>query len=84
MSAGRAWGIGLLPLGWASFVPENAGDYADRYVDGRMDPAFAAFVPLADALASSSGDFAEEQALIEQHMARLFAKQLRPDPASRP
>jgi len=83
MSAGRAWGIGLLPLGWASFVPENAGDYADRYVDGRMDPAFAAFVPLADALASSSGDFAEEQALIEQHMARLFAKQLRPDPAIR-
>lgn len=85
MSAGRAWGIGLLPLGWASFVPENAGDYADRYVDGRLDPAFAPFVPLADALADalaiSGGDFAKELAIIENHMARLFTTRLPADPA---
>jgi AraC-like DNA-binding protein len=81
MSAGRVWGIGLLPWGWASFVSENANDYADRYADGRLDPAFAAFVPLADALAASKGGFAEELALIEGHMAKLFAQRLRADPA---
>lgn len=89
MSAGRAWGIGLLPLGWASFVPENAGDYADRYADGRLDPAFAAFVPLADALAkalahapaASGGNFDEELAIIETHMAQLFSMRLPADPA---
>ena len=37
----RMWGIGLLPLGWARFVGQPASDYADRLVDGHVDPAFA-------------------------------------------
>lgn len=78
---GRSWGIGLLPLGWAQLFAPDAGDYADRFVDGRQDAAFAAFVPLADALAQSSGDFAEDLALIEAHIARIFATAGKDNPA---
>ncbi|AOL93151.1 helix-turn-helix domain-containing protein [Porphyrobacter sp. LM 6] len=73
MGAGRSWGIGLMPQGWAALFGVPAADYADRYVDAQADPAFAAFVPLAAALAASSGDYAEELALIEAHMARIVA-----------
>ncbi|MFN3991034.1 MAG: helix-turn-helix domain-containing protein [Erythrobacter sp.] len=72
ISGGYSWGIGLLPLGWASLCRVDADNYADRFVDGRSDPAFAPLVPLGDALAASSGDYAEDLALIEAHMARLF------------
>lgn len=71
ISSGRSWGIGLMPLGWASLVDAPAGDYADRVVDGSADKAFAAFQPLEEALRSGSGDFTEELDLIEQHMAAL-------------
>ena len=70
ISSGRSWGIGLMPLGWSSLFDAPASDHADRIVDGNRDPAFAAFRPLAVALAHSTGDFAEELALIEGHMAR--------------
>ncbi len=81
IGGGASWGIGLLPLGWASLLRVDAGDYADRFVDGRRDPAFAALVPLADALAASSGDYASDLALIEAHMARLFELRRPTDPA---
>lgn len=82
MGAGRSWGIGLLPLGWARlFANAEASDFADRYLDGAADPHFAAFVPLADALAASAGDYAAELALIETHMARILAAAPPLDPA---
>jgi AraC-like DNA-binding protein len=81
VATGHTWGIGLLPLGWASLFRADAGSYADRFVDGRRQPGFAAFTSLADALAQSSGDYAEDLALIEAQMARLFAKPLAADPA---
>jgi AraC-like DNA-binding protein len=71
VNAGRIWGIGLMPLGWAKFVAAEAGDFADRAMDGRTDPVFEQFYGLDEALAKSSGDFADELALIEQHMAPL-------------
>jgi len=74
---GRSWGIGLLPLGWAKFMDVSAGDYADRYVDGLTDPAFAHFAPLARQLAVSSGDFKAELATIQQHMASLLDRPIR-------
>ena len=78
---GHSWGLGLLPLGWASFFGVAASDYANRCIDGRRDPAFRALVPLADALARSSGDYAEDLALIEAHMARLLDQRMAVDPA---
>ncbi|MEM6475993.1 MAG: helix-turn-helix domain-containing protein [Pseudomonadota bacterium] len=69
--AGRCWGIGLMPLGWASVFKAQASDYADRIVDGGSDPAFAAIQPLAKALAETNGGFGEELAIIEAHMAQI-------------
>lgn len=63
--SGRRWGAGCLPAGWAALFAAQAGDYADRIVDGLVDPAFAAFAPLAHALAASDGDHAAELALTE-------------------
>ncbi|MFM7403574.1 MAG: helix-turn-helix domain-containing protein [Erythrobacter sp.] len=81
ISSGYSWGIGLLPLGWARLIAGAASDYADRVVDGAADPLFAAFLPLADALAASDGDPEAELALIEAHMAAIFAA---PAPAPDP
>ncbi len=72
LGSGHSWGIGLLPLGWARLFTAGASDYADRFVDGAADPVFAPFAPLAEAIALSSGDHAEELALIEAHMAKLL------------
>jgi AraC-like DNA-binding protein len=81
LGSGRFWGIGLLPEGWAALFPAQAGDYADRFVDGLADPAFAAFAPLARALDASDGDYAAELALIEAHVEALLARAEPPDPA---
>lgn len=81
LRAGRVWGIGLLPEGWAALLPAQAGDYADRLVDGLADPVFAGFGPLARALAASDGGFAQELELIETHVAELFAHAPPVDPA---
>lgn len=75
MRSGRSWGIGLLPLGWAALIGTPASDYTDRVVDGRMDRVFEPFWPLSNALAASSGDFAEELALIESHMEALTVRE---------
>lgn len=69
--SGRSWGIGLLPMGWAALFDASANEYADRVVDGLVDPAFAAFRPLAQALANGTGVFADELALIEAHVEAL-------------
>jgi hypothetical protein len=46
----RIWGIGLMPLGWAKFVPAPAAYLADAVVDGHEHEVFAPFPPLADTL----------------------------------
>jgi AraC-like DNA-binding protein len=81
LGSGRNWGIGLLPLGWASLFAAPADAYADRFVDGAADAVFAAFVPLAEALAASDSDHASDLTLIEAHMADLFVAAGPPDPA---
>ncbi len=57
-----AWGIGLLPLGWAKFIDRPAMDYADSFRDGRADPAFAAFQPLHAQLVKPSDLSADDTA----------------------
>lgn len=71
ITSGASWGIGLMPLGWAAFADAPAGDYADRFVDGMADEAFGAFHALARDLSHGAGDFAEELAIIEAHMAQV-------------
>lgn len=70
----RMWGIGLLPLGWATFVGTSAHDLADVIVDGREHAAFAPFAPLADALIGSEPDPPSEL----ERIAAFFRERLRP------
>lgn len=81
LSSGHGWGIGLMPLGWAALIDAEAGDYSDRVVDGFADPAFASFQPLVRKLLASEGDFEEDLALIETHMAQLIQQDFDLDPA---
>ncbi|WP_317152202.1 helix-turn-helix domain-containing protein [Sphingopyxis indica] len=67
----RAWGIGILPMGWARLFAVPAEELADRFCDGRRHPAFAAIAPLADALAGID-DFAAAARLIDKHFAALL------------
>ncbi|WP_374406974.1 helix-turn-helix domain-containing protein [Pelagerythrobacter sp.] len=62
----RLWGVGLLPLGWSTFIGQPANAMANRVFDGRAEPAFAPFVALADAL---TGEAERE----EEECARLIA-----------
>lgn len=59
----RSWGVGLLPLGWARFMPEPAADHANLITDGCTHPAFAAFRPLAHSL---FGEEPDERAELER------------------
>jgi AraC-like DNA-binding protein len=58
----RMWGVGMLPLGWAQFVPAPADQFADALVDGNTDPVFAAFRPLAEGLFGEEPDLPAELA----------------------
>lgn len=50
IGATRFWGIGLLPLGWASFIGCPAADMTNAVVDGETDGRFVQFAPLAESL----------------------------------
>ncbi len=69
------WGIGLLPLGWHRFVAAPANVYADRWVDGESDPAFAALAAIAQrldtAVAAAPGDSAAHAAAIEAQLLAI-------------
>lgn len=67
----RMWGIGLLPLGWSTFMSVPASAMANRVFDGREEPAFARFTPLADAL---TGDAGHEKAELAR-IVRFFRKE---------
>ena len=74
------WGIGLLPTGWARLVNQPARDYADTVVDGRADPAFAAFHALHDCLTQSTDSPAEESQIINVMLAQQLAIHAPEDP----
>ena len=44
----RFWGIGLLPLGWATFIGRPADAYANTMHNVRVEAQFAQFASLAD------------------------------------
>lgn len=76
----RIWGIGVLPMGWAKFIPLPAEELADRFTDGNTHPAFAAFTPLAGALRQVN-DVDAAVALIDSHFCALLADAPPDDPA---
>lgn len=76
----RTWGIGILPMGWAKFIPLPAEDLADRSIDGDSHLAFAAFAPLLEALRQAN-DVDAAAALIDAHFCDLLAGAPPNDPA---
>lgn len=68
----RTWGVGVLPMGWAKFIPLPADELADRFCDGGAHPAFARFAPLAGQL-RQTGDADAAAALIDAHFCALLA-----------
>ncbi|MXO91255.1 AraC family transcriptional regulator [Pontixanthobacter aquaemixtae] len=67
----RLWGIGLLPLGWATFVGQPADQYVNALFDGRTETVFAHFAGLADCLLDQNST--EEQQL--DHIERFFREE---------
>lgn len=76
----RIWGVGILPMGWAKFVPLSAEALADRFCDGSAHPAFAPFAPLAEALRQVN-DVDIAAALIDAHYCGLLPGAPSDDPA---
>lgn len=46
LRAGRVWGLGLKPAGWAKFAHGSARTIADSTVDGSTHSSFALFAPI--------------------------------------
>lgn len=76
----RAWGIGILPMGWAKFFALPAEELADLYCDGAQHPAFASLAPLAKQLAGAN-DVDAAARMIDARFAGLLAEAPRDDPA---
>ncbi len=76
----RVWGIGVVPLGWAKFIPLPADELADRFCDGAAHPAFAAFVPLGETLRGVN-DVDAAAAIIDAHFCGLLTAAPPDDPA---
>ncbi len=70
----RAWGIGLLPLGWARLIHAGADPFADRFVDGADEPSFAAFAPLLGQIFGPLPDPAGEAARIDAFLLSLLSQ----------
>ena len=76
----RLWGIGIIPMGWAKFIPLPADDLADRSCDGAAHPAFAAFVPLDEKLRRVN-DVDAAAAMIDAHFCAMLDRAPPDDPA---
>ena len=75
MVTARLWGIGLLPLGWATFMGLPAHEWANRIFDGHREPVFAPFAPLGARLTHDPAREDEDLAAMVQffrHEARRF------------
>ena len=59
--AGRSWGIGLMPLGWARMLDVPASEYADRHADIDADPVFEPLRRLCAHVSSGEPDLAAER-----------------------
>lgn len=72
----RAWGFGLLPLGWATFVGTPASERANWIGDGAKTPEFAAYASLQDELYAEEPDDEREADVI----VAFFERRLKSHP----
>lgn len=74
LGSAKVWGVGLLPLGWAKLIDEDASAFANTIYNGEMHPVFAKFARLCDALC-------DDRMGLEDHLAALnegLAEMVRP------
>ncbi|MDN3647052.1 helix-turn-helix domain-containing protein [Pontixanthobacter aestiaquae] len=76
----RMWGVGFLPLGWATFFGQPADKYANTVFDARKEPAFHHFVALADKLLEPGQTEEQELAHIEEFFREGCARFGKEDP----
>jgi AraC-like DNA-binding protein len=70
---GRSWGIGILPLGWARMTAARASEYADRYADVEVDPAFERLRTLCACVPDANDDIIAERDAMLRELTILFA-----------
>lgn len=68
----RAWGIGILPAGWAKFISCPANDLANMVFDAATHPAFAPLAPLTRTVFDGASDPPTELARIVEHFMGLL------------
>ena len=68
----RLWGIGLLPLGWATFVGVPAHEYANWLGDGDKAQPWERHRPLHGLLFNGERDDAKQFATITSHFDNLL------------
>ncbi|ABC64859.1 helix-turn-helix domain-containing protein [Erythrobacter litoralis] len=73
---GRFWGVGLLPLGWATFCDGDAAAYRDRFCDGQADPAFTALAAVGDGLLDKEPDVEREAAVLQERLRGLLVRKV--------
>ena len=72
LGTARMWGIGLLPLGWSRLIEGEASLFANRVLDGAIEPAFAKFDMLSEALCDESVSVEEQQRVLGEAMAQMM------------
>lgn len=72
VGAGRSWGIGLLPLGWAQLVGLDASHYADRLADAARVDALAPFAAIRHVAFAAPDDLAQEAQAIDAALLSIL------------
>lgn len=75
----RAWGIGLLPLGWSRLFGVGAADYADRIFDAQREPGFDWLSGMVELCRKDSGDLQGESDAIAAFFLRHIGPPSRRD-----
>ena len=70
----RAWGVGLLPLGWLRLIGMPASGFIDRTVAVVSEPCCAPFQDLPAAVLTGMPNPAEEAARIDAYLLALLAR----------
>lgn len=71
---GRSWGIGLLPLGWATLCRVDSRAYSDRLTDAGSDPALRHLATIADGLFGDAPDVMREAEHLQAGVRCLLAE----------
>ena len=78
---GRLWGIGLLPLGWAKFIGEDASRFADCFCDPRRDTACKVMAGAARGLFGEIPDLSAEAGRLASYLRGLADRPIRDEDA---